>query len=392
MKILTTLTTIDPLKGGGVCEVVYHLSNNMKNIDIEICSLDYDTPSNIINKWSIFNIKLFKAIDPFLYGFSPTLKKYILNNDADILHNHGVWEYTSFISLSWKKKLKKPFIITPHGMLDIWALRNSSLKKKFVYNIIEKRYLSNADCIHVLNKEEKKSIRALGLSNPICIIPNGIEIPKENEIKVPPIWEEKIIKGRKVLLFLGRFHPKKGLENLLKAWVNLTVEKKNKDWVLVFAGWSKDNYEKTLLDIILNNKLQNNVFFIGSVLDEKKTSTFQNADAFILPSFSEGLPMSILEAMSYKLPVLMTKECNLSEAFENESAIKIETNINSIEMGIERIITMKEIDRIKIGKNGFDFVVNNYSWHKISKDMESVYTWLLTKQNIPSCVSLDTKD
>jgi glycosyltransferase involved in cell wall biosynthesis len=395
MKLLTTLTTIDPLQGGGVCEAVFHLNNSIKStnddIQIAIYSLDYNTPKNIIKKWSIFDTRLFKAIDPFLYGLSFTLRKSVLNSNADILHNHGVWEFTSFISLSWKNKTKKPYMITTHGMLDIWALKNSSFKKKLMYKIVEKKYLENAVCLHALNKEEEKSIREIGLKVPICVIPNGIVIP-DNQLKLSPIWDINLIQNRKVILFLGRFHPKKGLENLLYAWSNLTQKEKNKDWVIAIAGWSKDNYEKNLFDIVEKNNLKDNVFFLGSVLDDAKKSVLQNSDAFILPSFSEGLPISILEAMAYKLPVLMTKECNLSDAFINQSALEIQPNVESIEEGIIKIINMSSEDRNIIGENGFDFVKNRYSWEKVSHDMKSVYNWIMGKENKPSCVFTYKKD
>jgi poly(glycerol-phosphate) alpha-glucosyltransferase len=386
MKVITTLTTIDPLKGGGVCEMVYNLNRTIKNsynnIRVEICSLDYDTSNEIKNKWSIFDTHLHNAYDPFLYGFSPALKRCVVQSDSDILHNHGIWEYTSYVCLQWKKLKRKPYIVSPHGMLDSWALSNSQLKKKIMYSLIDKEYLANASCIHALNKEEAKSIQALKLDNPICIIPNGIDIP-EDHIVTQPIWEESI-RDKKVLLFLGRLHPKKGLENLLYAWSN--VVKKNKEWVLVIAGWAQNDYDKKLKKIIEEHSLTGSVYFTGSVLGEDKVSVLQHSNAFILPSFSEGLPMSVLEAWSYRLPVIMTKECNLSDAFEYECAIKIGTSIHSIEETLITFFSMSEKDQRELGDRGYKYVKNKYSWDQVAKQMFDVYSWIIGDSPKPNCI------
>lgn len=387
MKVITTLTTIDPLKGGGVCEMVYNLNSNIKDyyndVEVEICSLDYDTPNEIKNKWSIFKTTLFKVLDPFYYGFSPSLKKHVLHSNADILHNHGVWEYTSQVCMLWKKKLKKPYIVTPHGMLDTWALGNNKGKKMFIYNLIERKYLSNASCIHALNQEEAASIRKLGLNNPVCIIPNGIDLPKDDQTFLP-IWDEEKIKGKKVLLFLGRLHPKKGLENLLLAWNNLMNIEQSNEWILVIAGWAQNNYDEELRKIVSDNGLAETVLFLGPVLNDKKSSVLQNADAFILPSYSEGLPISILEAWAYSLPVLMTKECNLPEGFSKNCAIEIEPTVESIVESLKSFFSMSEKEKLEIGNNGFNLVKEKYSWEKVSSQMYSVYQWLLGKGEKPS--------
>jgi len=390
MKIITTLTTIDPLKGGGVCEVVYNLNKHIfevcPEVDLKISSLDYDTSKDVRNNWKIFRTSLHKVHDPFYYGISPGLKNDVLSSNADILHNHGVWEYTSNICLIWKKRLRKPYIVTPHGMLDSWSINNSRFKKRILYNLLEKKYLSNANCIHALNKEEARSIRKMGLKNPVCVIPNGIDLPDTNK-KFAPVWN--IEKDKKVLLFLGRLHPKKGLENLLLSWKILAKNNEQKDWVLVIAGWSQNDYDKKLKSMVSENDLTDSVIFLGSVLGDDKASVLQNADAFVLPSFSEGLPMSVLEAWSYKLPVLMTKECNLSEAFSKDCAIEITTDEYDIADKLSIFFKMEEEDRKELAENAFSLASKKYTWESVAKQMCDVYQWVLGQGKKPDTILKD---
>lgn len=389
MKIIMLLSNLDSLKGGGVTEVVYYLSKffkNKKDINCKICSLKTEELSNNVKKrWESYNINVFKKTYNNSYAYSKDLKTFLKKENYDLIHTHGIWQYLSYLVLSMNNKKNTPYIVSPHGMLDEWALNNSKWKKKLLYTLYEKRFLEKASCIHALNREEAESIKKLGLNTPICIIPNGIEIPSEVD-SLEPIWDTKIVKNKKVLLFLGRIHPKKGIDNLIDAWEKLVIDNLNEEWILVISGWSKDNYDKQIKEKVKNKNLQNDILFTGAVIDNQKVSVLQNADAFILPSFSEGLPMSILEAMSYKLPVLMTKECNLNSAFDSNSAIQIEPNVDSIYNKIKELNSLSDYSRNELAKKGFDFVKNDYTWDKITKDFIDVYSWILDKQNKPSTI------
>lgn len=389
MKILILVSTLNSLKGGGVSEVVYYLSKffkSKKHIDYKICSLKTEElPKEVESRWEQIDTVVFKKSLNNSYSYSKSLKDYLFNTNYDLIHTHGIWQYFSLLALNVFRKRKIKYIVSPHGMLDKWALKNSRWKKQLLLNLYERKFLQNAACIHALNQEEANSIRVLGIKTPICIIPNGIELPIEKE-KLVPILEKKDIKEKKVLLFLGRLHPKKGLENLIDAWEILKSKKISDDWTLIIAGWSNDNYDQMLKDKVNKKQLQNLIKFTGSVTGKEKNSILENADAFILPSFSEGLPMSILEAMSYKLPVLMTRECNLSNAFEKNAAIEIETNVESISKNIEKFICMKNNEKNELANNGFEFVKNNYTWNKVVDQFEEVYNWIINNKNKPNTI------
>ena len=257
---------------------------------------------------------------------------------------------------------------------------NSAWKKKIIGCFFEYRNLKEANCIHALCQSEYESIRKFGLKNPIAIIPNGINIPNA------PIFNRN--KEKKTLLFIGRIHPKKGLKELL---LGLALLKERKSeffqiWNIRIAGWSQIGHVEELRRIVVENNLLKNVEFIGSVYGDDKEKELCNANAFILPSFSEGLPMSVLEAWAYKLPVIMTDYCNIPEGFDSNAAIHIEPNPESIAEGVENLFTMDEANLDTIGNNGYALVKNKFSWDNIAKQTIQLYEYLLNGGEKPEFV------
>ena len=238
----------------------------------------------------------------------------------DLIHIQSIWMHLSYINAKYNSKTGTPYIISTHGMLDSWQLNQSiwkNLKKRIVLQLYEHKHLNNANCIHALCKKEYHAIRKFGLKNPIAIIPNGVDLPvdivhKENHTLLP--WKNDNNRT-KTLLFLSRLHRKKGIEKLLDAW--LSARPNEHQWQLVIAGDTPDLlYTKSLIKRIKSLNLTDSVQLIGGQFDKAKHHCFCFADAFVLPSFSEGLPVAVLEAWSYGLTTLITPHCNLPEGFE----------------------------------------------------------------------------
>ncbi len=312
------------------------------------------------------------------------LKKKFKEFDPEILHIHGIWRSpTRAYKLYLKENL--PFIISPHGMLDAWAMNQSKIKKQIYWSIIEKWSLNSCNCIHALCKSEYNSIKDLGLQNDVALIPNGVKIYKKKELNLlpNPPWNNIIPKNSKILLFFGRFHRKKGIKELLYSWKKVFHAAQINNWWLVLVGYGDDINPKFIIE-----KLQlNNCIVLDPVFDEKiKASTYINSNAFILPSFSEGLPMSVLEAMSFRKATLITKACNLNEAFLKKAAIEIKTEEEDIVNKLNDLFLQSQDQLDFIGENAFQFAKANYSWEKISSMSKQLYEWIAGYSEKPKFV------
>ncbi len=366
-----------------------------ERVEIEILSLIHEHTFDDITGWEplkprVFPIKYKNLYRYTKFGYSPEMCSWARNSEFDIVHTHGLWMYPSVVSLLLSMHNKRPYIMSVHGMLDPWALKNSRLAKKVLGALYENKHLKKATCVHALCEPEKQAIRKYGLTNPICTIPNGVSIPDNKAISLPP-WQEQTVNGRKVLLFLGRIHPKKGLVNLINAWSLLLRQssREAKEWILAIAGWDQLDHEAVIKRLVKDLEVDNSVLFLGPQFGEKKLAAYRNANAFILPSLSEGLPMTVLEAWANGLPVLMTKECNLPEGFCANAAIQIGTDIAGIGSGLQQLVSMHEDELCHLKENALRLVKENFSWQRIASDMKSVYEWMLGGGPVPSCVRTD---
>lgn len=377
--------------GGGLLTSVRSLANELncfKEVDISVLALDDDFTTSDLTSWAPLEPFIFPVRGPHAFGYGLGMREALVNSNADIFHNHGLWRYSSFLVNRHAEKKHKPYLVTPHGMLDSWALTNSSWKKKFAGSLYEKRNLRAASCIHSLCGAETNSIRSYGIESPVCQIPNGVDLPSLDQLYLEPPWANSVPEGKKVVLYLGRINQKKGLKNLIKAWKNIQEAKTvaASEWALVIAGWDESEHELELMGQVNELGLKNEIFFIGPQFNKSKASCYYFADAFVLPSMSEGLPMAVLEAWSYKLPVIMTTQCNLPEGFIAGAAIKIETIPEDIGRGLLNLLEMSEMERSEMGSRGFSLVKDRFTWDKVAVDMKLVYQWLLGGGNPPPCV------
>jgi glycosyltransferase involved in cell wall biosynthesis len=304
-------------------------------------------------------------------------------------------------------------------MLDPWAVRNSRWKKRLAHLWFEGAHLRDAACIRALCESEAQSIRAYGLKNPVCVIPNGIDLVDAEMLKTETLKGEK-----KTLLFLGRLNPKKGLVNAIKAWKTARdqgseIRGQEDEWQMVVAGWDQGGHEAELKRLCTElglaytdipaaefvdestteperptplgtsgraRRSSPTVIFVGPAFGETKDALLRRASAFILPSVSEGLPMSVLEAWSYRLPVLMTEHCNLPEGFAADAALRIGTDVESIAEGMRLLLRSPVSDLRSLGDHGRQLVSERFTWPQVAAQMKEVYEWVLGGGPKPGCV------
>lgn len=328
--------------------------------------------------WAPVEVSLYPTIGPAKLAFRPGLRRQVEAQAPDVVHLHGLWTYQSLVA----RAARAPLLISPRGMLDGWALKNSGLKKKIALRLGEGANLRGVACFHALNRDEAEAIRTFGVTAPIAIIPNGIDMPEATSPARPDWLEDD---GRKVLLFLGRIHPKKGLNELLRAWAALreTAAEVARAWRLVVGGWDDGGHLDALKRLVGELGIADDVTFPGSVYHDEKHALLSHSDAFVLPSHSEGLPMSVLEAWAYGLPVFMTRACNLSFAFEEGGASEITTRPDEIAATLAASLGQARSAEIAaVGRA----IAAKYGWSEIAARQLELYDWLLDRRARPGFV------
>lgn len=306
------------------------------------------------------------------------------HSNAEVVHSHGLWLEASRAS----RRLRRsglPTVVAPHGMLDPWAWQRRRVLKQLLWWLGESDTVQRAGCLQALCRAEVEAIRFLGIRTPIAHIPNGVELPDRSQPLPLPPWQGQVPQGARVLLFLGRFHIKKGLVPLLQAWQRWATRPVSDPaaW-LVFVGFG----DQGALAAQVSREAVPRCLVLGPVQGLLKQSCLAHASGFVLPSFSEGLPMAALEAMSWGLPCLLSSACNLPEAFESGAALPAEPDVAQLEQALQTWATLTPADALALGTAAEQLMRRQFSWSRVAEQSEQLYRWLLQSGPTPDFVNV----
>jgi poly(glycerol-phosphate) alpha-glucosyltransferase len=242
---------------------------------------------------------------PAQIGFAPGLAAALQEADLACLHLHGIWMYPSRAGARWAGKTGKPYLISPHGMLDPWITARGRWKKAAARAGYERDGWRRATRLHALTPREALDIAHETGRQDSVVIPNAGPAAVASPTQRPP-----------VAVYIGRIHAKKNLLALVDGWAKAALP----DARLKIAGWGDAADIAALTQAIA--ACAGKVEFLGPVFGDEKQALLDEARFIILPSLSEGLPMAILEAWANGVPTIMTRECNLSEGFTLGAALE----------------------------------------------------------------------
>lgn len=388
MSVIVLTGVLSRMAGG----LFYSVPNLVKSISKEgqnVSLMGFRDQFSAVDwgNYEDLSVNTYQTLWPFKkFGLSTEVITKIQDISPSVIHQQGIWSFLSYYTLRYKREHPDcKTVIAPRGMLDPWIVRRSPLKKWIVRKWFEDENLHKADCMHALCKSEYDSIREYGLKNPIAIIPNGTNIP--NWKRNFDVFSQKPAKS---ILFLSRLHPKKGVIEMLKAYSIIKsshpdiVEK----WHLKIGGWGEESFINEIKNTIKTLELSNHVELLGAVYGEAKDKLLKSSDALILPTYSEGLPMTILEAWAYGLPVLTTDYANLPEGFKAKASYRIENEPEKMSKGLVEFLSLSDEDIFQYGENGYSLALESFSWDSIGRKLISLYDWMLTGKNKPEFVYL----
>jgi len=296
-----------------------------------------------------------------------------LVSGADLVHVHGLWSQHALAACLSARRHRKPYVVSAHGMLEPWALRHKSLKKALYGALVERRNLRRAACLRALTRQEVADYRSYGVRLPIAVVPNGID-------PVPAAWPDAFLaawpalRGRRLALFLSRVHYKKGLDVLCRAWA--AAPRRHGDH-LVIAGPDSEGTRARLDPLIAQLGIAQEITFTGLLRGELKWSALAAAHVFVLPSYSEGFSVAVLEALGAAVPVIVSEGCNLPEIADRGCGWVVAPETPAVAAALAEALRATASERARRGANGRRLVEQRFAWPIVASQMASVYDWVL---------------
>lgn len=302
-----------------------------------------------------------KGLSALTSSFIGTIMIAFGNYDLVHLHGEGICSFISFFKLFGKKT-----IVTVHG-LDYRRAKWGKIGR-FVIHHAEKSAVKHADRIIVLNSSTKQYFMDTYGKETVCI-PNGIDPFRIIDDKA--VFDRYGLKKNSYILFLSRLVPEKNPDLLIRAFKKVKADKK-----LVIAGGSSDSdaYVKSLHGIAENS---GNVIFTGFVEGEMLASLFSNAYLYVLPSELEGMPISLLEAMSYGNCCLVSDIEECSSVVEDHGVTFRCNDENDLRNQLQKLLDHPEtVDEYR--RNAAAYIQKKYSWEKMTEETIKVYQEVLS--------------
>ena len=363
---VTLLTASASRLGGGVATALYSHAAMLRQAGAEVTVVALADEHSQEDRAALAPsaLRTARVSGPAFFGYAPDLVEQLLDTRADLLHLHGIWMYPSRAAALWARRTGKPYMISPHGMLDPWITGRGRWKKALARRGYERDSWRRARALHALTEDEAADIRREAGECRVVVIPNA----------GPPAIAAAATDREPRVVFISRIHPKKNLDALLDAWDAAHLPAGAR---LTIAGWGFPAdvaaFEARLASA------PPSVEFVGPVHGEAKQRLLETARYVILPSHSEGLPMTILEAWAAGTPTIMTAACHLPEGFAAGAALECGTGAPSVAAALERGMACDEDDWRTMSDAALALARGRFSAEQVAQQWVDAYRALVTE-------------
>jgi poly(glycerol-phosphate) alpha-glucosyltransferase len=349
---------------GGVFEAVAQQARMIEALggEAHVIALDDDPPAEDRARFGPGRVHLSPVNGPAQVGYAPDLVAAIERVDPDLLHLHGIWMYPSRAGAVWARRSGKPYVVSPHGMLDPWITARGRAKKALARLGYERASWRSARFLHALTTREAADIARETRRADSVVIPNA----------GPPAEAAPAGERAASFVYLGRIHPKKNIGALIAGWKLAEPALAAAGAALTIAGWGDPDDVAQLRGELAG--APPSVAFVGAVYGEAKARLLRQARFLVLPSHSEGLPMVVLEAWAAATPVLMTQECNLPEGFAAGAAIDCGYDPATIASALRRAVAMPAGEWLALAEAGRALAQGRFSADSVAREWAAAYT------------------
>jgi glycosyltransferase involved in cell wall biosynthesis len=332
-------------------------------------------------------VKLVQGATPDLgpFRYSGALRRQAQTAPMDLIHSHGLWTGAHRLAGQITRARRLPHLLAPCGMLAPGALRHHRWRKMAALFWFQTRVLRDTQCLHAKSSEEYQDIRRFGLRNPVAIIANPVLAPPAANLSSAREFREacRIAPDRKILLFLGRLHPVKGLPRLLGAWSEMAARREN--WTLVLAGPDEAGHRRKLESLAAELHCQDHIVFTGELDEARKWAALRAAELFVMPSDFENFGNSIVEAMTCGIPVITTTGTPWKELPAAGAGWCVEPEIDALAAALQEALEMSGEQRRQLGRRAAE-LAGKFLPEEAGANLFAVYQWLLGKAAKPNCV------
>lgn len=356
---------LDPARDGGMVPSILGMTGSLAALRAERVTIVTPTESRL------GGTELPEGLE--LRGPETSLRSAV--RDAEVVHMHGLWQRHTRIGAAEARRARVPYLMAAHGMAEPWALRHKAWKKAVYTALVEGKNFRHAACLHALSRPEIRHLRVIAPKTPVAFVPNGVNLGPFDNLPARSELEAELpeLVGKFVLLFYGRLHVKKGLDLLAEALAVLSRERP--DLHVLLAG-TDDGALGPFLQKCEGLGVASRVSSVGYVSGERARRVWGAADAFILPSYSEGFSMAILEALACRLPVVVTTACHFPELAEACGGIVVEPTATRVTSGLRALLERSESERADMAGRGRALVERDYTWQTQARRLADVYRWL----------------
>lgn len=285
----------------------------------------------------------------------------------DVVHVNCCWMPACAMTQRWAQDAGYKVVLTPHGMLEPWIMARHYLTRKLpALALYQKAAVRNADLIHATAESERQNLLKLGYNDKIKIVANGIDV---DSIILKDNWRRK-----KSILFLSRIHIKKGIDFLLEAVAQLKEELSG--YTIHIAGEGDEAYIGALKKRAAELGVAPMTDFCGGVYGEQKWIMFQEADLFVLPTYSENFGIAVAEALASGTPVITTKGTPWQELDSHRCGWWTEVGTKPTKEALLKFLSLTESELETMGRNGRRLVEEKYSTRKVAENMVKMYEGL----------------
>ena len=385
MKLLCVVPSYLPaVQFGGPIVSLHGLNKALtqKGVDVTVCTSNAGLEGKVDTgretlvdgvKVTYFPfVKAFEFIGPTGWQYSPAMAAYLKANvkNFDIVYILSLWNYPVAVAAHCCRSQGVPYVISPRGMLYPYMFDTKLWKRLPYYQLVTKRDLREAAAVHYTASDEyEKCHRRMGLANKAIVVPNGLgdEVPDLGPLRPRLSETYPVLKEKKVILFLGRLHRKKGLDLLAPAYAELA--KKRGDVYLVIAGNDEAGFSRTVKAWLAQAGVADKAILAGMLSGTAKWEAFAGSGIFVLPSYSENFGVAVVEAMACGLPVAISDQVAICDEVKHADAgIVIRNDAGELAKAMERIVSDKAAAQ-RMGENGQRLVKETFTWEKISDTM-----------------------